>query len=138
MGADRDLAHDLAALSAGMLPGIALAAATLGHGLQLVVGIERDGGRTMWRVLISGNQGLASDVLIGDTAFHALRTAIDSAITAAAARQWRVTKNPTVLVDSGECAVGIGTAGGGVWAVITVRGELLRLPVAGLGRLRDA
>src|SRR4051812_37370264 len=94
MNEDRALAADLVALSAGLLSGIALAAATLGHALSLVVGIERDAsGRTLWRIVATGNSGLASDLRLTDPDFRTLRTALDRAITAAAARAWRVTKN---------------------------------------------
>ena len=139
MSSDRDLDRDLAALSAGLLPGIALAAAPLGHGLQLIVGIERGTtGRTVWRVLIDGPPGLASDVRLTDTDMHTLRTVLDRAIAANAARAWRIGRNPVVLIDIGECAVGLGVAGGVPWGIITIRNGLLRFPANDLARVRDA
>src|SRR4051795_5119316 len=91
---DRALDHDLAALSAGMLRGIALASASLGHGLSLIVGVERDASdRPLWRIVIDGHEGLESDVRLADPDLHTLRIALDRAIATNAARQWRIGRN---------------------------------------------
>src|SRR4051794_9020961 len=123
MGADRDLDRDLVALSAGLLPGIALAAADLAHGLSLVAGIERDpAGAMLWHVLIDGPPGLTSDVRIGDTAFTTLRLAVARAIDTGTARGWRIERRTDLFTDLGEVAIGLGVAAGTIWAVVMFRG----------------
>jgi hypothetical protein len=139
LSADRNLDRDLAALSAGLLPGVVLAAADLDHGLQLIVALERDGlGRTLWHLKVHGNPGLDSDLHLGDTAFTTLRLAVARAIDTGTARGWRVEKRTELLADLGEVAIGLGVAAGTLWIVVMLRGDAtLRFPAADLGRVRD-